>query len=63
MDSEAGDLHDHPNGTFANAVGSLTTERTSRLEWLRIAHAQEAAGVPVLCGVPFDQTRLITLEH
>jgi len=28
-----------------------------------MAHAQETAVVLVLCCVPFDQTRLITLEH
>ena len=59
----AGRISRSPERHFRERRGIADQERTSRLEWFRIAHAQEAAVVLVLCCVPFDQTRLITLEH
>jgi hypothetical protein len=52
-----------PERYFRERRGITDEERTSRLEWFRMAHAEEAAIVLVLCCVPFDQPRLITVEH
>ena len=59
----AGRISKSPERYFRERCGITDQEWTSRLEWFRIADAQETAVVLVLCCVPFDQPRLITVEH